>query len=238
MPKIDPSHSPVAVPQAEHLPWQRVAGAVAMIALLIGYQFTVHHLIDTGHHPLATMFMGLLPFALALVVLALGAGWRFGAALVPIAIAVIGWHWREPLQANFGWIYVVEHVGTQVLLSFMFAHTLRPGRTPLITQFALRVHGGVLSPEQFVYTRRATWAWSLFFALDAVVSLALFAWAPLPVWSLFANLLTLPLVAAMFIGEYLVRRLVLPHAPHVSIAAGARAFWDNRDAADTPAATG
>ena len=212
------------------MPWRRVAAAVIAVALLIAYQVAVHQLIADGRHPLTTMYLGLLPFALVVVVFALGAGWRFGAVLAAIVIAAIGWHWRVPLQANFGWIYLVEHVGTQSLLGLMFAHTLRRGRVPLITQFASRVHGGVLSPEQFVYTRHATLAWSLFFVLDALASLALFTWAPLPVWSLFANLLTLPLVAVMFIGEYMVRRALLPQAPHVSIAAGVRAFWDNRRA--------
>ena len=214
------------------LPRQRVVAAVAAVALVIAYQVAVHQLIATKHHPLVTMYMGLLPFALVLVAVALGTGWRLGAVWVPIVIIALGWLWRAPLQANFGWIYLAEHVGTQTLLGLMFARTLRRGHTPLITQFALRVHAGVLSQEQFHYTRQATRAWGLFFALDALISLALFAWAPLSTWSFFANLLTLPLVVAMFIAEYLVRRMVLPKEPHVSIAAGARVFWDNRRTPD------
>lgn len=237
MPQIHPSLDESALGRAEALPWQKVVSAATAMALLISYQVTVHHLIDAGTHPLATMFMGLLPFALVLATFALGAGWRIGAVLAPVAICASGWYWRDHLQANFGWIYLADHVGTQCLLGLMFAHTLRRGRTPLITQFAQRVHGGVLSPEQIVYTRRATLAWALFFALNALISLALFAWASLPIWSLFANLLTLPLVAAMFIGEYGVRRISLPLAPHVSLAAGARAFWSTRHAADAPGAS-
>ncbi len=237
MPQIHPLFDETAREHAEALPWQKVASTVAGTALLVSYQITVHHLIDAETHPLATMFLGLLPFALLLAAVALGAGWRIGAVLAPAAIAALGWYWRDRLQTNFGWIYLADHVGTQCLLGFMFAHTLRRGRTPLITQFAQRVHGGVLSPKQIVYTQRATLAWTLFFALDALISLTLFAWAPLPIWSTFANLLTLPLVAAMFIGEYAVRRVALPLDPHVSLAAGARAFWQSRHAADAPGAS-
>ena len=211
--------------------WRRVAFALLVIAFAVGYQLLVHRLIATGSDPLITMLAGLLPFALLFTAMALSAGWRFGAALVPICMYALAWHWRVPLQGGFGWIYVVEHVSTQLLLGYLFARTLAPGQTALITQFARRVHGGVLAPAQQVYTRRATLAWALFFALDALISLALFVFAPLSVWSVFANLLTLPLVAAMFIGEYLVRRLLLPDMPHVSIAAGVRAFWTRDDVA-------
>ncbi len=218
--------------------WRNLATALGAVALLVGYQVIVHRLIDDGGHPLATVFLGLVPIALVLTMLVRSVGWRVDAWWLTLAIAAGGWLSRDRLQAHIGWIYLVDHVGTQCLLSLMFAHTLRRGHTPLITQFALRVHAGVLSAEQFVYTRHATLAWSAFFALVAIASGVLFAWAPLPVWSSFANLLTLPLVAAMFIGEYAVRRLALPHEPHVSIAAGARAFWASRQSADRSNASG
>ena len=216
--------------------WRRAAVAALLIALVIGYQLLVHRLIDTARDPLVTMFAGLLPFALVGTTIALSAGWRLRAVLVPVALGALAWHWRGPLQAGFGWIYLVEHVATQLFLCSLFARTLGAGHTALITQFARRVHGGVLAPAQQAYTRRATVAWALFFALDAFVSLVLFAFAPLTVWSIFANVLTLPLVAAMFIGEYLVRRLMLPDLPHVSITAGARAFWTRDKPANTASA--
>ncbi len=236
MKPTEPTKLNRVAPVEPSLGWRRLAGAVLLVTCVIGYQLLVHRLIGSAGNPLVTMLAGLLPFALLFTAMALGAGWRFGAALVPICIYALAWHWRLPLQANLGWIYLVEHVTTQLLLGYLFARTLTPGQTALITQFARRVHGGVLAPAQQVYTRHATLAWALFFGLDALISLALFTFAPLPVWSRFANLLTLPLVAAMFVGEYLVRRLVLPDMPHVSIAAGARAFWTRDDTAPTSVA--
>ena len=46
--------------------------------------------------------------------------------------------------------------------------------------------------------------------LEGMLSLLLFAWAPVEVWSLHANMLTGPLVALVFLVELLVRRRVLP----------------------------
>jgi uncharacterized membrane protein len=52
----------------------------------------------------------------------------------------------------------------------------------------------------------------------------MFLLAPLTVWSAFANFGVLPLVAAMFVGEYLVRGRAVPDAPHASLLDGVHAF--------------
>jgi uncharacterized membrane protein len=58
----------------------------------------------------------------------------------------------------------------------------------------------------------------------ALSSLLLFFLAPLAVWSVFANLLSLPLVVAMFLAEYLYRILRYPNFSHASIRSTFRAF--------------
>jgi uncharacterized membrane protein len=58
----------------------------------------------------------------------------------------------------------------------------------------------------------------------ALASTLLFFLAPLVTWSVFANFLTLPLVALMFIGEYWIRRRVLPEMRHMHILDAVRAF--------------
>lgn len=98
-----------------------------------------------------------------------------------------------------------------------FALTLRPGHEPLITAMARRMHG--LTPEMIRYTRKVTIAWSLFFAAQLATSVGLFCFAPLTVWSFFVNVLDVPLVAAMFAGEYAVRLRVLDDPPRHSIGA-------------------
>jgi uncharacterized membrane protein len=58
----------------------------------------------------------------------------------------------------------------------------------------------------------------------ALTSLLLFAFASLPAWSLFVNVLSLPLIAAMFIAEYVYRVLRYRRFSHASLFAGVRAF--------------
>jgi len=53
----------------------------------------------------------------------------------------------------------------------------------------------------------------VFFAMIILASTLLFFLAPLVIWSFFVNFLTLPLVALMFIGEFLLRRRLLTDLP-------------------------
>jgi hypothetical protein len=103
-------------------------------------------------------------------------------------------------------------------LFLTFALTLRPGRVPLITAMARRMHGD-LSEELTLYTRRVTIAWACFFATQLGVSIALFCFAPLVVWSFFVNVLDIPLVITMFSVEYAYRLRCLQNPPRHSLAA-------------------
>jgi uncharacterized membrane protein len=47
----------------------------------------------------------------------------------------------------------------------------------------------------------------------------------LMVWSVFANILYLPLLLSMFGGEYLVRVLVLPRSVHTNLFVTLRSAW-------------
>lgn len=95
----------------------------------------------------------------------------------------------------------------------LFAATLRPGRTPMISRFA-RLEQGELSPELAAYTRRLTVIWCAFFALMAATALGLAAWAPLHVWYLHTFVISYLLIAALFVGEYGYRRWRYPHYRH------------------------
>jgi uncharacterized membrane protein len=117
------------------------------------------------------------------------------------------------------WFYYLQHLAMFVALAAWFGASLRPGRDALVTRFALRVEGS-LSPAGLAYTRHVTLAWALFSAAIAGVSTLLFFLGTLPVWSVFANLLTLPLVAAMFVGEYLVRVRVCPELAYGGVLRG------------------
>lgn len=126
-------------------------------------------------------------------------------ALATLALAV-AW---PTLARNVGWLYFVQHVGTNLLLGIGFGRTLAAGREPMCTRIARTMHGSV-SPALARYTRQVTVAWTAFFAATAAISCLLFAFGSIEAWSTFANLLTMPLVGLMFVAEYLVRLRLLP----------------------------
>lgn len=176
--------------------------------------------------------------ALAPLVAALGLGlWRLpqrwlAAALALAAIGGLLWAWPQ-LKSQVAGLYYLQHLGIYSLLSVSFGRTLSGPRESLVTQMARRIHAGVLTPKQAVYTRQVTLAWTVFFAGMVLVSTGLFLWSTLAVWSVFANLLGGPLIALMFVGELVCRRILLPNEPRASIAASVRA-WREQNANETP----
>lgn len=144
------------------------------------------------------------------------AGWVAGVATLMLIWPL--------LRENFSWLYLAQHAGSFVLLAIGFGQTLLAGETPMISRFAARIHGGL--PEALArYTRGATLAWSLFFVAMAAISLLLFFFAPIAWWSAFANLLTPPLIGAMFLAEYAVRRIRLPREVQTGLVESIRAIF-------------
>ena len=112
----------------------------------------------------------------------------------------------------------LAHWGIYASLLITFGLTLRPGREPLITTMARRMHGD-LSDEMVWYTGRVTQAWCCFFAFQLTVSVTLFCSGRLVLWSTFVNILDIPMVAAMFSAEYFCRLRLLRDPPRHSFAA-------------------
>jgi uncharacterized membrane protein len=158
--------------------------------------------------------------------------WRWSGSWIALAVAaaaalLLRAAWPL-LLLNFSVVYLVQQAGFYSIMAFTFARTLRKDRVPLCTQFADKVHGP-LSALELRYTRHVTIAWAIFFLLNLAATFALFAFAPLRVWSLFANFISLPLILLMFVAEYAVRRKVLPQVQRNGLMATLRVYF-----ADSP----
>lgn len=105
------------------------------------------------------------------------------------------------------------------VLAVFFGASLRTGREPVISVFARLEQGGILPPDLARHARTVTWLWALLLAALATLAMALAVWAPLETWSLFANVVNYALIAALFIGEYLYRRVRFRHYRHASLGA-------------------
>jgi uncharacterized membrane protein len=144
------------------------------------------------------------------------------ALMLATGAVLLGIAWAAEL-IDFSAAYYFEHVLFNSLLMVLFASSLLPGREPLISSLARRVHGS-LPVEIAAYTVTLTWIWALYFALTIAISVLLYHFAPLTVWSFFANVLGIPLAVLLFVGEYLYRIKTIPNFPHVSIFKGMQAM--------------
>jgi uncharacterized membrane protein len=127
------------------------------------------------------------------------------------------------LRQNYPLINLVQDSSVYGLLGFTFGRSLLPGRVALCTQLANKEHGPLSAPE-VRYTRQVTAAWTLFFFVITAASILLFVSAPLRIWSLFINFCVLPLVGAMFIAEYQIRRRILPGVKRTGLLATLRVY--------------
>ena len=210
--------------------WTKVA---LFAAGVIAYQVLVYRLIVD--QPDGGLGGGLMVAPLLVVAgCVLGRTGRGRVLLaVLIVVGVIGFLLWRAFGASPALLYAVPYLTVYLFLLWLFGRTLRAGRQPLITRLATHVHGE-LPAEIARYTRRVTWAWCVFFAAMTLASMLLFVFEPLSIWSVFNNLLNLPLVVAMYLGEYAWRLWRYPNFSHASIASVFRAFRNfdfNRPAA-------
>ncbi|WP_332672620.1 hypothetical protein [Aromatoleum sp.] len=208
----------------------RAARRVAVVVLVVAWAAAAHYttaLVDASSWG---ALLGLAPFAL----IAAGFAWRSPRrtallALLGVAAVALALVWPV-LAQNVGWMYFVQHAGTNGLLCIAFGRTLGDGHLPMCTRIAEMTHGRP-SDALARYTRQVTIAWTSFFGLTTVASVALFAFGPLAAWSTFANLLTIPLVTLMFVTEYAVRCRVLSREDRGSILDALRAYRKSSDTA-------
>jgi len=180
-------------------------------AIFISYPIIVHLNVIGSRSVYAAVF------SIALILFAVWttyqAGYRFAAALIALvffgSVAIL--FKGTTLQVMF-----LPPVVINVLLAAYFARTLREGQVPLITKFAYMTDGRYI-PEKAKYTRGLTQAWVLFFVLIALESLLLAVLAPPEVWSLFTNFINYLFALIFFVGEYFLRRLILPQIKHLGI---------------------
>jgi uncharacterized membrane protein len=195
--------------------WRRVVSGL-LVLTFIGYQFLVHLTFQQGQNDWVRFALMLLPMAGL-------ACWAFTRSThrpfwFVVLLGASGALYLAEQYEHLGLVaaYGIPHAVIYLALLGVFGRTLLAGREALITRLARRVHG-VLPPEMERYTRRLTFVWCLFFAGQVAISALLYKFASLDTWSLFINLLNLPLLALMFAVDYVYRVIRFRQYPQASI---------------------
>lgn len=202
---------------------RRVAILLALLALAGP---PVVHWLGLGYGHVAW----LLPFLVLQVILVLWlrkplwlSAWPVATAIAALSAMWLGLDGRVAVLATAG----VSHAVFFAMLGIGLAVSLRSGRVDPITSLASRLDPH-WRPEMESYTRAVALGWTLFFLAQCAISAVLLLTAPREVWSLFVLVLDLPLVALMFVAEYVARRLRFPDHPHIgpfSVVHALREGW-------------
>lgn len=201
---------------------------VITVAAVLAYPLLLHFFVVKNAQGPIGIALALLPLGgYALWLLRRPEQRRRNALIVLLVAALIGGAWIGK-WIDFSAAYYFEHVLFNSIFFFLFGSSLLPGREPLITRLASRVHGG-LPKEIASYTVGVTWLWTIYFGATIVISLLLYYFTSLKTWSFFANVLGIPLVIALFVGEYWYRTTFIRDFPHASIFAGMQAMVDHTD---------
>jgi uncharacterized membrane protein len=182
----------------------------AVAAILIAYAAMSHYSASNPNAKGLGAILSIAPVALIGLILV----WRWTRPLLALVIATLLcaclYRFWGIVKDNYEWADLVQQCGAYALLAISFLRSLFAKRTPLCTQMTDKLHGP-LTPQEITYTRRATEAWAVFYALIAVVILVLFFSVSIRVWSLFVNFATFGLIILMAIADHAIRRRVLPH---------------------------
>jgi uncharacterized membrane protein len=208
--------------------WRRRLQLAALVAFVVAYSSLSHYANSAATtHDLA-LGLALVPvLGLSLVLIGRWTRPRTRPPIVVTAAALAALllrHYWPVLESNFAAVYLLQEGGFYGLMAASFGLSLAGSDVALCTRLADKLHGP-LSAQEVLYTRRVTAAWALFFAAITAATLLLFAYAPLRVWSLFANFCVVPLIALMFIAEYAVRRRVLPHVRRQGLLAAVQVYF-------------
>ena len=196
---------------------------VLIVLVCVVYQFLVHTSVSNAQPgPIHLVLMWLPLVALACWVMARSRNKPLWLAVL-LAMGIIVYLLEHQERLGLAAVSGISHATAYLFLMWYFGRTLVRGREPIITRFSRSVHGQ-MPPAMERFTRKVTIAWCVFFASQLIASALLFAFTPLNAWSLFINLLNLPLLAFMFLGQMVYRRVRHPDYPRASIWRALEAF--------------
>ena len=183
----------------------------ALTALIVAYAVLSQYSSEAPDARGLGAVLSLMPIVLIVTIVV----WRWRRSLIGALVAIsaatllyLFWPVFWPIfQKHYEWSDLTQQVGAYGLVAVSFGRSLYGGRVPVCTQIANSLRG-VLDPAEIAYTRRATLAWTVFYAVLTASILALYFAVPLRVWSLFVNFATFALIGLMALVDHALRRRV------------------------------
>ncbi|RMG94559.1 MAG: hypothetical protein D6705_15990 [Deltaproteobacteria bacterium] len=184
---------------------RRTIATAIVAAVTVAYPLVVFATLDRGARPRTVAAILLLVYGLSMAAGRLGSGriQRASAAARPLwpvlgCLAVAA-------AIDHPWALYATPVAINLAMLLVFASSLRAGRTPMVERFA-RIADPDLPPGGVRHCRQVTWVWTVFFALNAIVTFALALLDP-RLWALHTGLFAYGAMGILFGAEYAVRKI-------------------------------
>lgn len=181
-----------------------------MVFLIVAYVAALHLSIAFKSPGLQAVALGILGLVVLYAPLMKRRYWAWLLLSAWIAITLMMANsWSAKL------LLFMPSVLMPLLMLLVFAPTLAPGRTAMITSVAAAIRGD-MPADLAIYTRRVTQMWTAVFLLMTVLHLVLAIWASAELWSLVSNFISYLVVAAIFLLEHLYHSWRYSHHWHPS----------------------
>jgi uncharacterized membrane protein len=127
-----------------------------------------------------------------------------GIAVLVGAGALLVW---VGLRGGIISVVYLPPVAIPLAMLLIFGDSLRAGHTPLVSRIAEQMRGEPLPDVLRVYTRRVTQLWCGVLVLLCLSALVSARWASPAVWPLLVNVLHYVFMGAIFVIEFIYRRM-------------------------------
>jgi uncharacterized membrane protein len=166
--------------------------SVLLAAATLCYPFVVYFLLQ--HHGARALVLPLAVLALARFILK--REWIWGAAVLLLALATLLFNHSLPVK-------LYPAVVSLSLLAVFGYSLFKP---PSFAERIARMREPDLPPQAVRYTWRVTFAWCIYFLLNALVATGIALWGTDRTWALYSGGIAYALAGVMFAGEFVLRQ--------------------------------
>ncbi len=177
-----------------------IKGIVAT-CLFLAYPFLVYRGIESGMAWVVPAFLSAIYLFRAFAARTVNA--RIYKAVISVTL-LLGAFYLQSVTAKLMPVLI------QLMLVYYFGRTLQKGKEPSLIERFVRLEYPEFPPSVSEYCRHLTILWTVFFAFNGLMCLALALWGNDFWWTLYNGVLIYVMVALLMIGEYIYRHFRFP----------------------------
>lgn len=176
----------------------------------MSYPFLIHYWVVTEQYLIAGLYLAVVVLIIA------GQNLYQGHKSLAISLALFSICICISLWFDTKMIIFLPPILIPLMLAYIFGKSLVSQQQAFITVMAQKLKSAPLCSKEIKYTRTITKVWLIFFIATVIEDILLAYLADITIWSYMTNFINYIFVAAIFVIEYVARRIVLSDLEHPS----------------------